>query len=132
MKSMQKKRIVGVVNAGFAFLVSSVVGGSDTGADGDTTPMLMKMLRKLSYGAFSIILQMDDMNIRGAQIFVGYKFHCRSDLDLFIGCIENRDRKMLEAINNEGRKGRYPHKAVAGGAVEGRREILTNDSHGVA
>ena len=94
--------------------------------------VLMKMLRKLSYGAFSIILQMDDMNIRGAQIFVGYKFHCRSDLDLFIGCIENRDRKMLEAINNEGRKGRYPHKAVAGGAVEGRREILTNDSHGVA
>ena len=86
--------------------------------------VLMKIMRKLSYEGFSVILQMDDMNIRGAQIFVGYKYHCRGNLEHFIECIKNRDTNMLETINDEGLKGRYPHKAVAGGAVENQREFL--------
>lgn len=87
--------------------------------------VLMRIMRKLGYEGISVILQMDDMNMRGAQIFVGYKYHCRGNLDHFIECIKNRDVKMLETINKEGLKGRYPHKAVVGGAVGNQREFLS-------
>ena len=87
--------------------------------------VLMKIMQKFHYAGFSIILQLDDMNIRGTQIFVGYKYHCRGNLDRFIECINNKDSKMLETINNEGLKGKYPHKAVPGGASSGQREFLS-------
>ncbi len=46
------------------------------------------------------ILGLDDMNIRGAQIWIGYKDHCEQNIDRFIECIHSRDHTMVKTINN--------------------------------
>lgn len=61
-----------------------------------------------------VILSLDDMNIRGTQIWVGYKDYCGAMrngddspptedecLRRFLKAIDDRDPKMVEAINNE-------------------------------
>lgn len=45
------------------------------------------------------LLALDDMNIWGPQIWVGFKDHCNQDLDLFIKCLEDRDPAMVRTIN---------------------------------
>ncbi len=47
------------------------------------------------------ILRLDDMNIRGTQIWVGFKDHCESDMQIFVGCVRNRDQEMIDKINEE-------------------------------
>lgn len=83
--------------------------------------VLMKILGKFGYGGLSLILQMDDMNIRGKQIWVGYRYHCDADISQFIRCIRERDPQMIETINREGRKGMYPHEASR---ISGKRGFL--------
>lgn len=51
--------------------------------------------------SIAFLLHMEDMNIRGSQIWVGYKDHCGQDIDSFIEKIENRDEVMVKAINDE-------------------------------
>ena len=48
---------------------------------------------------FLLILTLDDMNIRGSQIWVGFKDHCNSDMDWFKRAIATRDPDMVETIN---------------------------------
>lgn len=86
--------------------------------------VMLKIIERLGNSGFSFLLQLDDMNIRGMQIFVGYKYHCGGDLDQFIKCVQEGDPRMVETINKEGRKGRYPHRAVTRGAFAGTREFL--------
>ena len=50
---------------------------------------------------FMTILGLDDMNIRGSQIWIGYKDHCEENLDKFITAIRTRDADMVTTINNE-------------------------------
>ena len=45
------------------------------------------------------ILNLDDMNIRGSQVWLGYKDHCGEDIEKFVQCAKNRDESMVEAIN---------------------------------
>ncbi len=47
------------------------------------------------------IMHLDDMNIRGSQIWVGYKDHCGENMETFIKCIRARDPEMIKPINNE-------------------------------
>ena len=47
------------------------------------------------------LLSMDDMNIRGTQIWVGYKDYCGEDIDKFLKCLKDRDQSMVDTINNE-------------------------------
>jgi hypothetical protein len=47
------------------------------------------------------ILDLDDMNIRGSQIWVGFKDYCGEDIDKFIAAARKRDEKMIEVINKE-------------------------------
>lgn len=63
-------------------------------------------------GLFTL-MDLDDMNIRGSQIWVGYKDHCNEDIDEFILCANSRSAAMVETINNEGGS---VHTAVVGGA----------------
>lgn len=49
---------------------------------------------------FASILSLDDMNIRGSQIWVGYKDHCKENLQIFIDCITKRDKEMVDTIND--------------------------------
>jgi len=62
------------------------------------------------------ILGLDDMNIRGWQIWMGYKDYCKCDIVKFIECIQNREDKMILAINNEAIRMGSPLRAVKMGA----------------
>lgn len=58
------------------------------------------------------ILDLDDMNIRGEQIWVAYRAHCNGSLAALAECLTSRDRRMVETVN----KACPNHKAVTGGA----------------
>lgn len=45
------------------------------------------------------ILHLDDMNIRGEQIWLGFKDHCGEDINEFIECTTKRNKEMLKTIN---------------------------------
>jgi hypothetical protein len=51
-----------------------------------------------------LLCHLDDMNIRGSQIWIGFKYYCGQDLTRFIECIKTRDPGMIDKINemNEG------------------------------
>ena len=63
---------------------------------------------------FHLLLHLDDMNIRGPQIWVGYKDHCKEDIEVFKLSIKNRDMGMCAVINRS--MGKYEHLAVPNGA----------------
>lgn len=46
-----------------------------------------------------LILDLDDMNIRGSQIWVAYKDYCKEDIVKFKQCITERDEKMVDFLN---------------------------------
>lgn len=48
---------------------------------------------------FMFLLNLDDMNIRGPQIWVAYKDICKGDLEQLVGRIEKRDPELVAAIN---------------------------------
>lgn len=48
-----------------------------------------------------LIACLDDMNIRGSQIWIGYKDHCGEDIHDFIHCIQARCPDMVNTINAE-------------------------------
>ena len=76
--------------------------------------VLGKIIMETDYTeALMRILDLDDMNIRGPQIWVGFKDHCGSDLDTFLEKIAHRDKRMVETINAEmGMDPSYGHTAV--------------------
>lgn len=73
------------------------------------------------------VFALDDMNIRGTQIWIGFKDYCGTDLKKFMDYAINRNKEMINAINREGVKGNHTHKAVSNGASFGEREFLKND-----
>lgn len=48
---------------------------------------------------FIDVLHLDDMNMRGSQIWVGYKDHCKQDIEAFRKCIRERDPAMVATVN---------------------------------
>lgn len=62
------------------------------------------------------LLSLDDMNIRGTQIWIAYKDYCGESLDLFIDAIKNRDKDMILAVNINCAKQGTKDKAVQSGA----------------
>lgn len=63
-----------------------------------------------------LLLGLDEMNIRGWQIWCGYKNYCNSDLNMFIECVRNRDSNMIDKINNEAIRMKQDVRAVIRGA----------------
>lgn len=62
--------------------------------------VLSQMLQKSGAIAGPMrILDLDDMNIRGPQIWIGYKDHCKEDITLFIRKVFERDSQLVAAIN---------------------------------
>lgn len=45
------------------------------------------------------ILTLDDMNIRGPQIWVAYKDHCNQKMDIFTKCVRERNKDMINTVN---------------------------------
>lgn len=68
---------------------------------------------------FVIILHLDDMNIRGEQIWIGYKYFCEQDLGKFVQCVFARDEGMVRKINEMSQCGWV---AVHHGASSGKRQ----------
>ena len=62
------------------------------------------------------LLGLDDMNIRGWQIWYGYKDYCKSNLDTFIDAIKKRDSDMVDKINEQAIMDQSPERAVTSGA----------------
>lgn len=86
---------------------------------------LMVLMQMLSLGEFVLILSLDDMNIRGTQVSIGFKDFAKQDWVVFLEAVKKRDPAMVEVINNEGRRGNHPWLAVTYGASrEGGRKLL--------
>ena len=66
------------------------------------------------------LLDLDDMNIRGSQIWVAYKDCCGQDLNLLKKKIKSRDNDMVDKINKECMYGDNVEKAVTSGASYNR------------
>lgn len=60
--------------------------------------VLTQLLQKSENG-FMNILSLDDMNIRGSQIWVAYNDHCRGDLNKLVLCLDERDPALVDAVN---------------------------------
>jgi len=87
--------------------------------------VLSEMLKVDEALGFLLILWLDDMNIRGTQVWIGYKNYCGQDINKFIEATKNRDSEMIRVINEEGARGNHKDKAVEGGAsYPGRRFLL--------
>lgn len=81
--------------------------------------VLVEMLNR-EFGLFDI-LNLDDMNIWGPMIWIGFKHHCGEDLEKFVECCKKRDPEMVATINREAEMAGRPERAVVGGASFGRR-----------
>lgn len=84
------------------------------GNPGAVTVILELLNRDKNFG-FMTLLSLDDMNIRGTQIWIAFKDYCNQDYDKFEKAIKSRDPLMVEKVNAEGMKGNHPHKAVTHG-----------------
>jgi hypothetical protein len=108
------------------------IGLHDTGMDllmtmSEGNPGALRVLSEMLTDpiGFMQVLSLDDMNIRGTQIWVGYKDYCGEDILKFRECVKTRDPGMVEAINNEGRAGNHTWMAVTSGAsFKGGRKYL--------
>lgn len=78
--------------------------------------VLIELLNKRPDDAFIYMLNLDDMNIRGSQLWIAFKYHCGSDLDKLVECTKSRDQAMIDKVNemNEGQGDCW--KAVRHGA----------------
>ena len=80
----------------------------------DTTLNVLLKLAEGNPGAISVLKQMlsspdpmssmlfvvlEDMNMRGSQIWVGYKDHCGENLEKFMQCLKDNDPKMIATVN---------------------------------
>lgn len=90
--------------------------------------VLSDMLKADPMAGLFDFLHLDDMNIRGTQIWVGFKDYCGEDLTKFVTLVRARDAKMVAHINREGVRGNHTAKAVQHGASKpGQRMLLTGE-----
>jgi hypothetical protein len=62
--------------------------------------VMMSMIEKLGITTATLdILRMEDMNIRGSQIWVGYKDFAGGDMEKFVGALRDRNKEMISLIN---------------------------------
>ena len=79
--------------------VFDVVTTMSEGNPGALTVMMRLMEKRGHMDGIFDILSLDDMNMRGSQIWVAYKDYCGQDIEKFIVCIKERDQAMVDAVN---------------------------------
>lgn len=62
--------------------------------------VLVKLLEAGPLG-FMDILHLDDMGMKGPQIWVAWKDHCKQDIEAFRKAIRARDPDMVATVNRE-------------------------------
>jgi hypothetical protein len=79
------------------------------------------------------LLHLDDMNIRGSQIWIAFKDYCGENLESFIELVKQRDPNMVDMVNQASLKGwtGTQCKAVTQGASfsSGRTLLGDNDKY---
>ncbi|MGN0748263.1 MAG: hypothetical protein ACI4L1_01085 [Christensenellales bacterium] len=74
------------------------------------------------------LIDLDDMNMRGDQIWVAFHGYCKNDITKFLKEVDARSEKMVTYVNNSISKslnyGSCYHKAVCSGAREDGRQIM--------
>ena len=50
---------------------------------------------------FFKILDLDDMNMRGEQIWVAFKDHCGSDIQKLLDALQDRNPEMVDTVNKQ-------------------------------
>lgn len=82
--------------------------------------VMMQMRESFGYGETMMqVLHIDDMNIRGCQIWVAYKDGCASDVTVLRDKILSRDQELVDIVN-EYHGEFFPWKATVGGASSNR------------
>ena len=90
--------------------------------------VITKLMEKNGIGGALMLLSLDEMNIRGSQIWVAYKDYCKEFLDLFEKSVANKDEQMIKAINIETAKMGGGYKAVTDvRKLDPEEEILSEE-----
>lgn len=79
--------------------IEDVIFKMSEGNPGGLT-VLIRLMKEFPDGLM-LLLDLDDMNIRGPQIHVGFKDICGGDLNKFKELIVKRDTKLVNGINDE-------------------------------
>jgi hypothetical protein len=64
-------------------------------------PGAMRVLSQIAFTDPTVLVALDDMNIRGPQVWLGYKDASAEMLEVFIKSIRDRDVRMIDTINRE-------------------------------
>lgn len=96
--------------------IAETVAQLSEGNPGALTFLLDTLKSKSPESVFVFILNLDDMNIRGSQIWLGYKHYCKFDSNKFIKLVNNRDSNLVHFINQESEKDGLEEKARTHGA----------------
>lgn len=88
--------------------------------------VMARLLESDEVSGFVTLLALDDMNIRGTQLWLAYNDFCQGDLGKLHDVAEQRDYELVKFLNTEGMKGNHPYKAVVRGASSGlkRNELF--------
>lgn len=97
------------------------IGGADSAQE-----MLLKMaegnpgglnvcMQIMQKGNPLVLLDLDDMNIRGSQLWVAFKDFAKHDIDVLIKASFDRSQALVDAVNAEIRN-TGGHRAVVTGA----------------
>jgi hypothetical protein len=71
------------------------------GNPGGLTVIKQVLQKSEGFDGVMRLLDLDDMNMRGPQIWVGYKDHCGEDINKFIEAVKNRDPDMIKTVNSQ-------------------------------
>lgn len=84
-------------------LETSVMEALITMSEGNpgAASVLAKLMQKYNEMGFMAALHLDDMNMRGSQIWVGYKDYCGQDLEKFFAALTSRDPAMVAKVNEK-------------------------------
>jgi len=58
--------------------------------------VIRQVLESSPMDGFMRLLDLDDMNIRGPQIWVGFKNRCDGKIDVFLDAVKNRDPGLVK------------------------------------
>ena len=63
------------------------------------------------------ILDLDDMNVRGKQVWIGYREVCEGNFERFVTAVKSRDPNFVAEINKIAEDQQIPHVAVTSGGT---------------
>jgi len=58
-----------------------------------------ELLKSPDHSGLMLILDMDDMNIRGSDIWIAYKDFCKENIQYLKDCLCNRDKALVSFMN---------------------------------